>query len=111
MAAPVYTAPVMAAPVYAPQPTYAAPAVQSGCACQSSCRSTGCGGCCGSQQASNFSWASVAQKSCCGVGACTTGCAPAPVAVAPARTNRYCHVHEEDKNRTRKVQEMVDSTI
>jgi len=86
--------------------------------CQTSCRSTGCGGACGAAIPAESFWGSAAHKACCGVGACTSGCAAvvkakalAAAATATKHEWKYCHVHESDKNRTVKTSKMVEKKI
>jgi len=43
------------------------------CPCASTCKMTGCAGCCDHQSQGTF-WSKVAGKACCGTGACTEGC-------------------------------------
>jgi len=55
---------------------------QAGCgdgSCRRSCQSTGCGGCCGGNQAGadGTFWAKAANKACCSTGACSDGCGAA----------------------------------
>lgn len=67
------------------------------CACNSSCKSFGCGGCCGAAQpsVSGSFWGKVAQKSCCKMGTCNCGKpqdVPAYSLNAKRHEHKYCHV-------------------
>jgi len=57
----------------------------------------------------------MAQRSCCGIGACQTGCA-APVVqkavvIDYSHKHSYCHTHNSEKNRTRKVTKSVQKMV
>jgi hypothetical protein len=66
--------------------------------CKASCKSTGCNGACNHQ--SGTFWTKLTKKACCKMGTCS-GCTPKNMDDQQHRHN-YCHVHAEDKFRTRK---------
>lgn len=66
--------------------------------CKASCKATGCGGACNHQ--SGTFWSKLTKKACCKMGTCS-GCKPENMDDQLHRHN-YCHVHAEDKFRTRK---------
>ena len=72
-----------------------------GCVCRRSCQATGCGGCCKDNHEAGTFWSKVRARTCCATGACSRGCQPKLLRNAMHR-HKYCHVHAEDKNRTRK---------
>jgi len=67
------------------------------CECKKSCRATGCGGCC-NHQTGTF-WSKAASRACCALNTCS-GCEVRNVSDQLHR-HKYCHVHKEDKLRTR----------
>ena len=77
------------------------------CECRRSCRATGCGGCC-NHQTGTF-WSNIKQKACCKMGTCS-GCEVKNIA-DQLHVHKYCHVHDEDKNRTRKKTKWEMKTV
>ena len=73
---------------------------EPGCKCKRSCRATGCGGCCNHQTGTY--WNNVAGKACCALRTCS-GCDSQSTRMTDKlHRHKYCHVHAEDKNRTRR---------
>ena len=77
--------------------------------CKASCKATGCGGACNRNHQSGTFWSKLTKKACCKMGTCS-GCKPKDMDDQQHRHN-YCHVHAEDKFRTRKQIVWTDKKI
>jgi len=93
------------------------------CICKTSCRITGCAGCCiGLEKSFTHVW----NKACCGIGACTEGCKvvisavplheqrperPSLMGSKGKKERRYCKVYESDKKRMVKTFSKVKKDV